>query len=267
MEQLSFWLKFLIWIIIIVITLYGVLKILVEKIPDSLSKKITKKQDDDYESTISFWESEVRKKSAEIAKCKNKLHHDYGLTWEEIDNYIKEQKEKGRVSASKIRAQWTFNEIKTLENLIEIKESEINSEKDLEDENEDFKTKTQYQIIFGLINLYNQDYEEINFSNRVGLLDIHMYEVSKDERQVVSSQLETDLSDIFPNSIALENGDSWEIITEIPKMYYDTIDFTGEHNHVESFEEEEYNMALNFIKNLKTITFEKAKELGILDLS
>lgn len=267
MEQLSFWLKFLIWIIIIVITLYGVLKILVEKIPDSLSKKITKKQDDDYESTISFWESEVRKKSAEIAKCKNKLHHDYGLTWEEIDNYIKEQKEKGRVSASKIRAQWTFNEIKTLENLIEIKESEINSEKDLEDENEDFKTKTQYKIIFGLINLYNQDYEEINFSNRIGLLDIHIYEVSEDERFVVNSQLETDLSDIFPNSIALENGDSWEIITEIPKMYYDTIDFTGEHNHVESFEEEEYNMALNFIKNLKTITFEKAKELGILDLS
>ena len=75
------------------------------------------------------------------------------------------------------------------------------------------------------------------------------------------------MSDIFPNSIALENGDSWEIITEIPKVYYDTIDFTGEHNHVESFEEEEYNMALNFIKNLKTITFEKAKELGIIDLN
>ena len=274
MEQLSFWLYFLMWIIIF-ITLYGVLKILVEKTPDSSSKKITKKQDDDYESTISFFKSELRKKLAEIAKCKNKLHHDYGLTLEEIDNYIKEQKEEGRVRASKIRAQWTFNEIKTLENLIEIKESEKKAKvlfpnikkRDLEDEKEDFKTKTQYKIIFGLINLYNQDYEEINFSNRIGLLDIHIYEVSEDERYVVNNQLETDISDIFPNSIAIENGNSWEIINDIPKVYYDTIDFTGEHNHAESFEEEEYNMALNFIKNLKIIPFKKAKELGILDLN
>jgi len=229
--------------------------------PYSLVEKLLgNTEDNKYEREIKSLTRNIKLKN-----LKSQLR-DYGLTSEEIDNYIKEQK---------IEFQHQFNEIKTLENLIEIKASEKKAKvlfphikkRDLDDEKEDFKTKTQYKIIFGLINLYNQDYEEINFSNRIGLLDIHIYEVSEDERYVVNNQLETDISDIFPNSIAIENGDSWEIITDIPKVYYDTIDFTGEHNHIESFEEDEYNMALNFIKNLKIIPFKKAKELGIIDLN
>ena len=137
MEQLSFWLKLLIWIIIIVITLYGVLKILIEKTPDLLLKILKKKQDDVY---VPEWLVHERD---EILRCKNKLRHDYGLTWGEIDNYIKESKEASKVFRRSYKAQRTFSEIGVLKNLIKIKESEINSEKDLEDENEDFKTKTQ----------------------------------------------------------------------------------------------------------------------------
>ena len=113
--------------------------------------------------------------------------------------------------------------------------------------------------------MYNQN-EVINFSNRVGLLDIHISEVSEDESYNINSQLKTDLSEIFPNSIAFENDDSWEIITDIPEEYYNTIDFTGEHNYIEFFEKDEYDIALNFIKNLKTMHYEKAIELGILVL-
>ena len=91
MEQLSFWLKLLIWIIIIVITLYGVLKILIEKTPDLLLKILKKKQDDVY---VPEWLVHERD---EILRCKNKLRHDYGLTWGEIDNYIKESKEASKV--------------------------------------------------------------------------------------------------------------------------------------------------------------------------
>ena len=261
MEQLSFWLKFIFGIFIIIpLVSYGVYKIL-SIMPYSLVEKLLgNTEDNKYEREIKSLTRNIKLKN-----LKSQLR-DYGLTSEEIDNYIKEQK---------IEFQHQFNEIKTLENLIEIKESEKKAKvlfphikkRDLEDEKEDFKTKTQYKIIFGLINLYNQDYEEINFSNRIGLLDIHIYEVSEDERYVVNNQLETDISDIFPNSIAIENGNSWEIINDIPKVYYDTIDFTGEHNHIESFEEDEYNMALNFIKNLKIIPFKKAKELGIIDLN
>ena len=256
-EQLTFWLKFIFGFIIIIPLGIFVLAFISVKLERFFGTSKGKKYDSTTTGRILMAETN------EIYRLKNKLHYDYGLTRVEIDNYLKEQKEKDRVIAVKNRWQWKFNAITTLEKLIEIKESEISSEKGLEDQKEDFKTKIRYEIIFGLINMYNQN-EVINFSNRVGLLDIHISEVSEDESYNINSQLKTDLSEIFPNSIAFENDDSWEIITDIPEEYYNTIDFTGEHNYIEFFEKDEYDIALNFIKNLKTMHYEKAIELGIL---
>ena len=128
MGELSFW-----WIFIIIpLVCYGLYKIL-SIMPYSLVEKLLGAPEHIKNQKVMEETMEFVLKTKEIQNLKSQLR-GYGLTSEEIDNYIIDKKEDTRVSAIELGAQLTFNEVGALENLIQQyymgnlknKESDIN---------------------------------------------------------------------------------------------------------------------------------------------
>ena len=98
----------------------------------------------------------------------------------------------------------------------------------------------------------------------MGYLDIHHYEYDDDESSVYDNHIHKGFDEIFPDSLVIYLGykKGYKIITEVPTAFIESAE-ASDFDQVESFEEKDYDKALNYIKNLEKISFSEAKNQGL----
>ena len=108
-----------------------------------------------------------------------------------------------------------------------------------------------YKIIFEERKIFNDDYDELDLAEVVGFLDIHSDEDG-------DTELNIELNEIISNAFVVDKfAEGYVLVTDVPKHFIDNSEPNGNFNEVEEFNEEDYDKAIDFIKNLKKITFEE----------
>ena len=147
-------------------------------------------------------------------------------------------------------------------------------------------SKIKYEIIFEERSVFDEEHNELYLPYSAGFLDIHYYEYDDDEESVYDQYIEKGFDNIFENALVLSLGNKYlteaeqklyyqspepdlkilgkryVIVTGVPEVFVDhseTLDF----DEIRSFEEKDYDKALDFIKSLNTISFLEAKEQGL----
>lgn len=147
-------------------------------------------------------------------------------------------------------------------------------------------SKIKYEIIFEMRSIFDEEHNELDLPYEAGFLDIHYYEYDDDEESVYDQYIEKGFDNIFENALVLSLGNKYlteaeqklyyqspepdlkilgkkyVIVTGLPEVFVDhseTLDF----DEIRSFEEKDYDKALDFIKSLNKISFSEAKEQGL----
>jgi len=125
-------------------------------------------------------------------------------------------------------------------------------------------SKIKYEIIFEERTIFDENYDELWLPNSVGFLDIHHYEYDDDESSVYDNHMHKGFDEIFPDSLVIYLGyeKGYKIITEVPTEFMESAE-PSDFDQIESFEEKDYDKALNYIKNLEKISFSEAKNQGL----
>ena len=123
-------------------------------------------------------------------------------------------------------------------------------------------SKIKYNIIFEERSIFDEEHNELDLPYSAGFLDIHYYEYDDDEESVYHNEIVKGFDDIFENALVLLTSKRYVIVTGVPEVFVDhseALDF----DEIRSFEEKDYDKALDFIKSLNKISFSEAKEQGL----
>ena len=107
-----------------------------------------------------------------------------------------------------------------------------------------------YKIIFEERTIFDDEFEKLDNYEVIGFLDIHIDEDGHTE-------LSEELNEIVPNSLVITSSDEagYALVTDVPKKFIDNSEANGNFDEVDEYSEDDYDKAINFIKNLKKIPF------------
>ena len=124
---------------------------------------------------------------------------------------------------------------------------------------------TYYKIEFRAVQLYSEDLEMIEFDTsyeRMGLLDIVVgggYKISENEWEEDGQAPEVVFTnqDLYENSVVLKKSDgTYEIVIDVPdECYYEMGNSKFDYYLNEYLGENSENDAIDFLKTIKTISF------------
>ena len=105
----------------------------------------------------------------------------------------------------------------------------------------------EYRVIYEERKIMNEDGDELMNLEVVGFLDIH------NEHEMI-----TEGEEIFPGTLVLDGyEDGYKLITDVPQHFIDDSEGMGNFDLVETFDD--YDKAVEYIKNLEKVKYEKGK--------
>ena len=106
--------------------------------------------------------------------------------------------------------------------------------------------KEEYRVIYEERKIMNEEGDEVMNFEVVGFLDVH------NENEMI-----IELGEIYPGTFVLDGRDGYKLITDVPQHFIYYSEPMGNFDIVETFQD--YDKAVEYIKNLEKVPFEKGK--------